>query len=562
VTTKRNVVALVSGTPVPLLRGTGQFSIDYGQGRRATLTLTRRNARCALREPVDIYVDSVHKFSGTVEFVDETGSDQAAYTYRQTATCVDKFSFFERTPVARIWAAGNQLDDVVEDLVDMAQANSFALSINTLIPAVGLGDVDLIYDYVGGDTVIADLETRTGYFCRVQPNGGVEFFQPSAGIPAPFAITDTDSHSSQVTKRGSRTRVNRVYVRGGTEKSFPGLQRWYGNGVLKAFTTDYAAALPAPANVTVNANSTYPVGTYGVDDWEWTWDNPTFTLHQSNSFAPIASSLTVDLPYTVQWPFTVMAEDSVDISSFGVYWAMKTYENAPDKDYALYYAGVWLRKLMQDTEEVEITTREDGLQHGQTIPISLTKQDIIGDYLITNLRCQSVGHDMIEYVATAIGATEQVEDNLQVFRDWQGGASASGASAGAGVTLITVSGAVELALGGSRQIWIPAILANTYYPVAEYIERRINSASYGGVSLRVRASIWARTAGHQVRVQCWNVTDGSKVGESAWVTSTTPVEVTFGVTPTSGTKSYRLEIECDTTGGGMYVAPGAQLEAA
>jgi hypothetical protein len=88
--------------------------------------------------------------------------------------------------------------------------------------------------------------------------------------------------------------------------------------------------------------------------------------------------------------------------------------------------------------------------------------------------------------------------------------------------------------------------------IADFLDMEIDAADYPGGLARVLCELWtgagspAGSPGPTIQARLWNRTDGVSCGESAVVTSETPVTSDFAVALTSGIKRYREQVTSDT----------------
>ena len=469
-------------------------------------------------------------------------------TYQLTLELGDWMTFADWCYSTKVYPVAVTLKQVLADLVTEHLAQ-YGI---TLDPGQAEGPTIAAFTWTNKRVADAlrELSDRTTWVVRIDPAKQLRMFIPGT-TTAPVALTEAAPHCHDVTWRDSdRTPYNKIVLSCGPGgPSEVADERHYGDGVTRIFP------LFAPFLQVIGALSRsdeeggYPLGTYGVDDFPYTYDAAINAVRQRADQPVVPAGQYIWLWYLAQFPFTVTR-------ATGATPIVEHAEARPDVmsiPVGEEIAETLLTQAQEAPREAVITTDQDGFVPGQALTIDLpVTRAIAGAYMITsvalNILQDTVAGDRLwQYTMEAIESPIYQGSYLDGWREIAG--------VGGGTTVINstppsaggpAGPASPIFLGGSRQFSLEPSPA-AWLPVVDYMPYVAGSDFTG----RVRADLNARHAGVGVQTRLYNVTDAVETAISEVVTSTTPVSVMFSAAIVAS-KVYRLEVRATVNGEGVF----------
>jgi hypothetical protein len=407
--------------------------LNYGLGSDWTAEFpffdsdsTSSAIRPAIDDTVVIAEDATTIFSGRVVSVRDQplgGFDAGTVTIIRAN---HKSEALDRIIVDESYAAGMTLEAILNDLQTNYLA-AFSITMHASQPTGPTLEAQE-FDNVSMKAVLNHLMDITGYVPQVNAAGTTLIMgQPGVTLTAAYSITSANGKAtSPITWTKERVSyANRVIVRYGTETVVRKTLTLTGDGVDTAWPIDYDA---------IYNNGTVSSQGYVVDDGvftpmytgTWSFDSGTGP-HGSLTRSPAMPNTKVATwGFDVQFPQTVTAEDSADITAKGVYALTVDYPDVFDFDQATEIADGLLRNKKIAPKIVTVSTREALELPGTTITLTFTARTISGSYLITNVRAEDTLDGQMLYTFTCVEGSEAQRGWLEYFRSAVGGGASSG----------------------------------------------------------------------------------------------------------------------------------------
>lgn len=542
----------IAGTPVSIK--TGSLRITETINGRNTMSFDVVSWTGAYRPAMGAEViyteDSTRLFGGLVDLPAEQGAFSHGGTQLLNRVgAVDFNAYAERRYVINGIIPAGTLKDAL--IVLEPYLTPYGV---TLDPAQVIGPaVPLLYlPMVLMRDVLDQLSVLTGYVWEIDYNKVLRMIQPGSEA-APFDVVPAVDPSvvlGDIAVEGVRTEyANRIIVLAGT-----GIRETTDTFVGDGSTVTFPLLVSMTGYPTVTVNGTpVSVGVHGTDTHlEWVYrssDNavvqlpeaPTGTFH-----SPLTGGDALVVVYPGQHPFVAQADDLAEQATQGLWEKVILQPDVFEQDAAEALADSYLARHVLSFKSASYATRESGILPGQTQTITVPDRDLSGTFLVTDVETtDTVDHGFLRIVKVVGGTTFPGS-----WRDWyrNGGGSSGGPSTPSisGTPGSSTALSSPAFLGGSRNTSsAPNPVAWT--PVPDYVPYTA-SASFGG---RVRAELFARSAGITATCRLYNVTDSAVVATSSGVTSQTATEVTLLVGLTTG-KKYRLEVISSSNGEGVF----------
>lgn len=490
-------------------------------------------------DPVVISLGGSPVWGGEVSDVDVTYLGHSGVSC--VVTCHDYNQLAQRGLINTIYQS-QSLKTTLESLVDAGGA----LGVNGITLAAGqatgptLGVITA--PWWTAQQLLDHLTTLTGYVWRINANKVLEMWD--VGVKS-SGVTLSLANGNVLDARWRRERYdyrNRQWVVFG-----PTEVQWVddlfdGDGSTRQFVLRYTVA-SAPGSVTIDPGGTVaPVGTYGVDTMEWTYDAATLSIRQDASYTVLSGSQTLTVHYQSQFPNYAFDQDAGEVASRGEWNAVVSAPDILTYDEAVAYAAALIRESLPRPQMPRVSTRTDGVDPGETVVIDLAD---VGLSSVTAL-VQQVDVDIVKaehqadpyYTLSCFAGSESVPTAVALWRRLLTGSSvagglATGGGGGGGVTTI-VNGVIEGDLGGSR---LNGVTHSTWAPVREH--REWVCPADGTYTAYVEA--WTSSAGTSCTPRVYDITDAAAAVTGSATTSTTPAKQALVFSAVAG-RSYRLEV--------------------
>ena len=246
-----------------------------------------------------------------------------------------------------------------------------------------------------GSKTVADaltwLATQSGYWWNIDVDG-VLWFQPYAGVAAPFGIdgANVDSMQDVTVDAGNDMLVNKQYVKGSVAQkgsvAAPLVETFKGNSAIRSFTLGYE--LNTLISVTLNAlNITSLVQEKGTSGGSYYASAGDPVITQDPSQSVLTSSDTLIVTYIGQFPVIASAQNSAQIAAqatrervgTGLVESVHSDSKLRSLSAAFQVASNLVNLNGVDLTVLTFSTRKKGLQPGQLLPVTLS------DFAIDNL---------------------------------------------------------------------------------------------------------------------------------------------------------------------------------
>lgn len=396
------------------------------------------------------------------------------------------------------------------------------------------------------------LTTLTGYVWRINASHELEMWDVGTKSSG---VTLSRANGNVVEASWTRERFayrNRQWVVYGPNEIQWVADTFDGDGSAQQFVLRYQVAVQ-PGTVTVNPGATtYPVGTYGVDALEWTYDVATLSIRQDAGATPLTGSQTLTVDYQSQFPNYAFVQDAGEVASRGEWNAAIAAPDILTYAEAVAYGTALIRESIARPQVPRVVTRADGIDPGETVVIDLSD---VGLSSVTAL-VQQVDVDLVKaddqadpyYTLTCFAGSESVPTAVALWRRLLTGSSvagglATGGGGGGGVTTV-VQGVLEGDLGGSR---LNGVTHSTWAPVREH--REWVCPADGTYTAYVEA--WTSSAGTSCTLRVYDITGAAAAATGSATTSTTPAKQALVFSAIAG-RSYRLEVLPGNTSNEVY----------
>ena len=409
--------------------------------------------RLEVGDDIDLTEDGTFIFGGTIDQPAEAGfggvSATDAITLRVSA--VDYNEIADRRQVVLDIAAGSleaaliALEPYYDDYgvtLDAAQATGPTL------PALSF-DGERLRDVLDQLSALTDY-AWTWNISYEKVLGMYEI----AATPAPFDVEDVDvadyvDGDITVEQPTASNYANYVTVLAGEGTRNIYFERHDGDGVTRSFVLDVTAiALIGALRIDGGAGG-FLVGVYGVDTMEWTFDAATNAIIQDPGYPVIAVGHYIEMSYTGQFPLSVFADGGAAAADR----RDKTYAE-PTVFIRLVAQGLadaYLARDMRQPRTVRYGTFETGIHPGQTQLFDITKRNLSGQFVITDVQIQNTAGIRVRRNVTAVEGEILPASIGETVMAW--GGSSTGASSGGVVTVVSSGGVGGSGTAGKIAKW-------------------------------------------------------------------------------------------------------------
>jgi hypothetical protein len=450
-----------------------------------------------------------------------------------------------------------------------------------LDPALASGPVidSVGYAMAYIDEVFNDLSKRTGWIWYVDDCGVIRFYAPGT-VAAPHTITSSIILEGTFKKKRTFNEYRNsqwLWIGGSTQRDLT--LSFVGNGVQRRFPLDggiSAIATPPSGSIEVTRIpgpdvQNLPVGIFGVDALEWTWDTTTREwVHTGGTV--LDSNDAIAIRFGVQYPIAMYDEDSAEVAARGRKVRVDRNDSIFDLGDGDNYITALLRRYGQNPPiKISFDTYTTGFAPGQTATVNLPNRGISSvSFLIDSVSAEVDEIGDIIYAVTATEGDEFQPFWIEFFKDDVSGGSGSvtytpapgggvsGGGTGAGPVTVTGVALLRFPLGGHNGSYVVA--ADTEW---HFIEHHIDlplskDALPAGMLFFVRVHLKTNNSGASIQAGLINTSAGgppyTSVGNSTLFVSS-PTSYTydgFFVVPLGSEQIYRLAVRTDTPGVRMY----------
>lgn len=273
----------------------------------------------------------------------------------------------------------------------------------------------------------------------------LHFFPPNTAAAAPFTLTESSENHWEFSAQPDLSQLrNRVYVRGGSEKSATQTEEQYGDGIKTTFFTRESPRSIGPylydLTLYVDTGGGYVAKTYGIanKDDAASFDflvNPEEKYITNGTHAVLGATHKLKAVYTYPKPILVKQDNvssqaamkALQPGTDGIYEHVIIDKSIESSEAARAYARAELAQFANALITVTFKTNHDGLHAGQLLTITKPSHGVNGDYLIQRISHTQVGPDAWERsvtcASTLFGMTELLKFLLRDRLDEDAGAS-------------------------------------------------------------------------------------------------------------------------------------------
>ena len=343
---------------------------------------------------VIVQEDSITIFAGSVDSVAEQG-DKVNYV---SVSCVDFSQLIDKRIIANSYE-----DELAGDIVRHFISTVFA---DEGITEGNIQDGPTIskavFNYSSGNIGMNYLADTTGYNWEIGNLKQLNFFDRST-YTAPVTLTDISHNYKDLSVKKSRSNYrNRQYIRAGTdisaeialEKPTP-----KPDGVSKTFVVRLPIALKPRIFINAVEVPATDIGVNGLDmgkKYYFTYNSNTIT--QDSSVAVLLDTQVLTVTYKGLYPLLVVADSPGQMSArkdieggSGVHENIIQEGNLDTRQAALEFAQGKLEKYGIIPKVVTFNTYDKGLRAGQLLPITNTKHNLSGTFLIDSVSGRNDG---------------------------------------------------------------------------------------------------------------------------------------------------------------------------
>lgn len=410
------------------------------------------------------------------------------------------------------------------------------------LPAVSYDDRPAI-DVLNETCTLASGAGATSYLWEIDYDKVLEGWEAGTR-EAPFDLADGDGQAlGDITveqPRGSEY-ANYIRVLGGTG-THDASDAFTGDGVTSSFPLTYTLASSYGYVTVAGVFETLAVQGIGFDDAAtWLYYSSDNTIRRVPGAGPPANLAAISFTYVAQFPIAVTADGGVAAANR----VMRTYTEKDVFDVVVLQAlaDSYVARDMSSPKTVDYGAAyaKVGLHPGQVQTIASTKRNLSGSHLLTNVRIQHVGGQLVQRQVTAVTTTRLPSTLREKFQQTFGG---SGGSAGSAGSVTVVTGGTYLSspasLGGSDTQWI----------ACDTPARVRNPQPYDApatLAVTVQGLVAARSA-VDVTAILWDETDGAaEFSDSPVAASATPAPFSISGTVAGGHR-YWLYVQSGTAG--------------
>lgn len=247
-----------------------------------------------------------------------------------------------------------------------------------------------VFNYDDGNKAMGYLSDLTGFFWEVDKDLKLNFFDKST-YTAPFALTnDSGNYKNLSVEEDASEYRNRQYLRAGQDISTTQTRTFKGDGETQVF----AVELPIAEEPVIKVNGVAKtVGIRGLETgFNWYWNKNDKTVSQDTTGTKLTASDTLLVDFKGFYPIIIVAESNGEIESrkaieggSGIYENVLEETSIDTRDAALEYTDKLLEKYGFVPKVVNFEAYQAGLKAGQLLPITNTKYNLSGNFLINSV---------------------------------------------------------------------------------------------------------------------------------------------------------------------------------
>jgi hypothetical protein len=411
------------------------------------------------------------------------------------------------------------------------------------------------------DQLLRHLATLSGFVWSITPAKVLEMWAP--GVKSSF-VTFSRANGNIIHTEFQRERLtyrNRQWVIFGPTGVQDVVDRWTGDGVTQDFDLHYAPATH-PGSIVVGG-VTRPVGVFGVDSMEWTFEaNAGSGAVQYGRFRHVGTApgaaVAITAPFAANFPNAVFVTDAAEVASWGRYGGTPAFiPDVVDFEEATAYGEALIRQNKPRPKHPTVITHELDVLPGYTAVVETPEVGIDETVFVHTRRVQleKEGDGVRPTVSLeCYSGTEQQQGSSELWRQLlgsgggaSGGGAVSGGGGGGGGGTVITNGLLRLHFGGWKQanpdLWQSTAGNGVAFDLPEGAEWSLVGAQVAGLILLRAHLMTDQGANGAVSVRLFNETDG--VAASDWtpdVTASTLTYTSVFCTLAAAEKVYKVQV--------------------
>jgi len=510
----------------------------------------------ARRDLVEITVGGTLRWAGWVH--DRQVRYSGEFGFETVIDCQEVSSLFDRVIINGIWPGGT-LKQLLTDVVSGTFGVLDDLGV-TLAAGQATGDTlgVLTIPWWTARQLLDYVSALVGWPYDLSPALVLEMFAPGSRASGVTLSRANENVIDASWREHQFDYVNRVWVRYGPAGVLTVTDTWVGgesdgpDGSRRQFVQRYDNSPTAPPKVRILPDDvTKPVGVYGIDALEWTYDAATTSLRHDAAYTALSLSQSLEAVYDSTFPNQVFTQDAAEVATEGEWNAVVLAPDILMIDEARTFGDAVIRQAIVRAALPSIVCTDDSLNPGDSVAVDLTDLGGLSDTCLirtTSVELKKADSEVDPVVTLGLlGDTEAVADGDALWSQIIGGGGASvggggGSSGSSGTT--TVLARRYATLGGSNLVGFTGT-AGSWFAVPEAKELTLYTADYPSGVATVR--VWCRTANAatsvRLRVAYWT---GAAWAEAAAMAGPSTATTADGdphtiVLPVQDGRRHRLE---------------------
>jgi hypothetical protein len=410
----------------------GSLHISYTANGRATAAFnvlsTDGSYRPAQDATVVITENGTTIFGGLLEEPKECGivDRKGVAAIRTKVSAADYNVYAERRYVNETLAAGtlkSMLTTLVGEYLDDYGVTLHGSQVDgPTLPAME-------FKYLRLDEVLNELGSLTAedgepYTWRIDHSKVLRMFQPSTNA-APFNLTGdpiTQVISDITVDTSYKHYANRVIVKVPSKMLVEYSATFTGDGSTTVFTVPDGYTILKPYGYVTSGGNFETLTAAGIGDtasWEYDIDAGTVTR---TAGAP-ANGDAIDFKFDADFSGEGIAQDAGEIAAHGIKEIVKLVESVPSDTTAQAIAEGILAKCLTPSKAIKYKTHTAGILPGQSQTVTVSRRNLSGTAVISDVVIRDVGPRILERSVTAYidGAdTNLGRGSRDVVKKWAG----------------------------------------------------------------------------------------------------------------------------------------------
>ncbi len=384
----------IDGKDVTGSCATDTFNYRAGLNRRTVASIQINDRTNSFRPPdgasVLVTKDGLRLFAGTIEDYGEVMIQSNPNARITTIQAVDNNQLLDKRQIVRNFEVpGQTVGDLVRIIID-----EFLFEEGIVAGTIEDGPevVKVIFNYIAASSALDQLAELAAMNWFVDEFKTLNFLSRST-VSASLEVTDADEAFRALSRSARRDDyANVVYLRGGISTSDLQEENFVGDGKRQTFNV----GLQINQEPSLELNSVVQtVGIKGVDDdsaFQWYFQIGSTEITQRLTDTPLILADTLEVDYIGQFPLIVIGQLPSEIDAralvegnSGKYEIVEENEDINDRVLALDTVSAILARFGEIAKTVTFQKDNERVIPGNVVTISLTEEDIQGDFLITDV---------------------------------------------------------------------------------------------------------------------------------------------------------------------------------